>query len=385
MFFAPACSGREQAAKERVKPVKTLEIAEQTSPSVLSYSGIVSPGELKELSFKSSGRIGKIHVEKGQSIKKGDVLAELEDQDLRFALAAAEGQMEAARSAYEKALNGATAEEIKNAELNEKKARDAYTYALNNYKRAEALYTGGAISKNELEKAKLEADVRESELQQAKEALSQVKNGARSEDEKALLNQLKQAQADYEYKAGLVKDAVMTSDVDGYVVDILYERGELAPAGYPVAVVRTGEIVVNVGLSEKDAAAVKPGAKARIISGEKAVDGTVASVSHIPDAQTRTYNAEISVPENSMSLGAVVKADIITGSETGIWIPLVSMLSDGTDYVYLAKDGIAVKREVVIESVTGKLVKVKGLSTGERLVIEGMKSLKAGDRISIQN
>lgn len=379
------CSSQEKAAQERIKPVKTAEVKEQESPAILNYSGIVGSGELRKLAFKSTGRIGKIHAEVGQSVKKGDVLVELEGQDLQYALAAAKGQMGAVQSNYEKAMKGAAPEELRNAELNVKKAQDAYDYVITNYKRVEALYSSGAVSKNELEKVKLEADVRGSELKQAKEMLSQVKNGARSEDKKALFNQLEQAKADYEYKASLVKDAVMMADGDGYIVDILYEKGELVPAGYPVAIVRNESLVVNVGLSEKDLGRVMPGTKAKVEVGEKVVEGTVANISQVPDAQSRTYNIEITLSENSLNMGAVAKVEIVTGNEKGIWIPLTSMLSDGMDYVYLAKDNIAEKREIEILDIAGSMARVRGLTPGEKLVVEGMKRLRAGDGIAVLN
>ena len=383
VISATACSNQEKAVQERIKPVKTIEIKEQASPAVLSYSGIVGSGELKKLAFKSTGRMKKIYVKEGQSIKNGEVLLELEGQDLQYALTAAKGQMGAAESSYEKALNGAAPEDLKNSEFNVKKVQDAYDYVMSNYKRVEALYNSGAISKNELEKAKLEADVKESELNQAKELLSQVKNGARSEDKKALLSQLEQARADYEYKASLVKDAVMIADGEGYIVDILYEKGELVLAGYPAVVVRNESLIVNVGLAEKDLNRVMLGTIAKIGAGETTLEGTVTNISQVPDAQTRTYNIEITLGENSLNLGAVVKVDIIAGNESGIWIPMTSMLSDGMDYVYLAKDNIAEKREISIESITGSTAKVDGLKPGEQLVIEGMKRLRAGDGISV--
>ncbi|MHB1393189.1 MAG: efflux RND transporter periplasmic adaptor subunit [Clostridia bacterium] len=383
MISATACSNQVKAAQERIKPVRTIEVKEQASPVILNYAGIVGSSELKKLAFKSAGKIGKIQFEEGQRLKKGDVLVELELQDLQYALNAAKGQMGAAQSVYEKALNGAVPEELRNAELNVKKVQDAYDYVLSSYKRVEALYNSGAVSKNELEKAKLESDVKESELKQAKELLNQSKNGARSEDKKALLNQLEQAKADYEYKASLVQDAVMISEGEGYVVDVLYEKGELVPAGYPVVVVRSEGLAVNVGLSEIDFDRVMLGTKAKVSVGEKTVEGTVTNIAQVPDAQTRTYNIEISLEENSLNLGAVAKVEIITGNESGIWIPLTSMLSDGMDYVYLAKDNIAGKREIAIEGITGSMAKVKGLKPGEQLVVEGMKRLRAGDSISI--
>lgn len=380
---ATACSNQEKAVQQRIKPVKTIEVKERESPAILSYSGIVASSELKKLSFKSTGKIGEILVEEGQLIKRGDALVRLEEQDLKFALAAAKAQMGAASSTYEKAMNGATTEELRNAELNVKKAQDAYDYVINNYKKVEALCNSGAISKNEWEKAKLEVDVKESELNQAKELLSQVKNGARSEDKEALFSQLEQARADYEYKASLVKDAVMIADGDGYIVDILYEKGELVPAGYPAAVVRNEGLVVNVGLAEKDCSNVMPGTKANIKARGKTVEGTVTSKSQVPDSQTGTYNIEIAIEENTLNIGAVAKVEIITGDERGIWIPLTSMLSDGMDYVYLAKDNIAEKREITIEDIAGSMARIKGLKPGEQLVVEGMKRLRAGDGISV--
>lgn len=382
LISAAACSNQENAVQDRIKPVKTLELKEEESPAILSYSGVVGSGELKKLAFKSTGRIAKIHVKEGQNIKKGDVLIELEDKDLQYALAAAKGQMGAAQSAYEKALKGAAPEEIRNAELNVKKAQDAYDYIITNYNRVKALYDGGAVSRSELEKAKLEADVRESELKQAEEILSQLKGGARDEDKKALQNQLEQAKADYDHKASLLKDAAMISDVEGYMVDILYEKGELVPAGYPAVVIRSKDLVVNVGLAENDFGSVTIGTTARVSVGEKTAGGTVTNISQVPDTQTRTYNIEIAI-DDSFNLGAVAKVDIITGNESGIWIPLTSILSDGMDYVYLAKENIAEKREIIIEGISGSTAKVKGLETGEQLIVEGMKRLRAGDGISV--
>ncbi|HWQ31156.1 MAG TPA: biotin/lipoyl-binding protein [Negativicutes bacterium] len=382
MIAFSACTGSDKAAEVKVKPVKVIEVKEEVSPVKLDYSGLVASDELRKLSFKSGGRIGEIHVEKGQQIKAGDILVELEDQDLHFSLTAAEAMMGAAQSAYDKAVKGASSEEVRNAELNVKKAQDAYAFISTSYGRIENLYKTGAVSKNDMEKAKLEVDIREAELDQAKQLLSHVKTGARIEDKKALAKQLEQAKADYDYKASLVQDAVMTSDADGYVVEVLYKEGELVPPGYPVVVVRGNGTAVNVGLAEKDYDKVKPGMRANISSGTGSAEGSVKSIAQVPDAQSGTYEAEIDVSGGALNIGAVVDVEIITGTGKGIWIPLTSMLSDGMDYVYLAKGSIAEKREISIEEISGSNARVTGLLPGEQLVVEGMKRLRAGDGIS---
>jgi RND family efflux transporter MFP subunit len=269
------------------------------------------------------------------------------------------------------------------AELNVKKAQDAYDYTTDNLKRVEALYNGGGIPENELDKVKLDMDIRESEFKQAEEVLKQVRRGAREEDKEVLLHQLEQAKADYDFKKSLLEDAAINSQAEGFVVDVLYEEGEMVSAGYPAIVVRDESLVANVGLAERDFLKVSHGTAARVrVSGIEA-EGAVTNISQSPDNQSRTYNIEIALKRNDFNLGSIAKVDINAGSEKGIWVPITSMLSDGIDYVYLAKDGIAVKREINIESTNGARARVKGLNPGESLIIEGMKRLNTGDRIQV--
>lgn len=381
--LSAGCAGQDKAVQDRVKPVRVVEIKEESNPEILHYSGVIGSDELKKLAFKSSGRIDKIYVEKGQRIKPDDVLAELDKKDLEFGLEASRAQMEAARAVYEKALKGADAEELKNAELNVKKAQDAYDFAADNYKKIETLYSSGGISKNELDKVKLELDLRDSELKQAEETLKQVKRGAREEDKKALFNQFEQAKADYEFKKSLLEDASIKSGAEGFVVDVLYEEDEMVSAGYPVIVVRDDSLIVNVGLAERDLNKVALGTTAEVRVGGNEAEGVVTSISQSPDSQSRTYNIQLSLKRNDFSLGSIAKVGLNIGAVRGIWIPITSMLSDGIDYVYIAKDGIAEKREVVIEGTEGAKALVKGLNPGEKLIVEGMKRLNAGDRIEI--
>lgn len=383
LAFMTACTDRQAEDAKEGKPVNIMALKEETNSTVLEYTGVVNSRELRKMAFKSPGRIRKIHVEKGQRVKRGDTLAELDTTDLEYALEASKAQMEAARSTYQKALNGATAGELKNAEINVKKAQDVYNNTLDTYKKMEILYDNGAISKQDIDRVKLELEIRESELEQAQEILNQLRDGVRDEDRQALLNQFKQAEADYEYKAGLLEDAFMKADMDGFIADILYREGEMAQAGYPVIVMGSDELIVSVGIAEEDLNKVMHGAKSVIKVDGIETEGVVVNISKIPDAATRTYNAEISFKKESISVGAVVKVDITVGEEKGIWIPITAIISEGADYVYLVRDGTALKREVSVQAVTGSKVRVTGLEEGESLITEGMRKLKAGERVTI--
>ncbi|MCR4429677.1 MAG: biotin/lipoyl-binding protein, partial [Tepidanaerobacteraceae bacterium] len=245
------CTKRPAEAPERIKPVKVMELKKESTAVVLQYTGIIEAEEMRRLSFKSSGKLKEVFVKKGDKVEAGQLLAALDTEDLEYSLKASEAQMKAALAQYRKAVNGADPEDIKKLELNVKKAQDSYNYTLASYKRIEALYNGGAVSKDDLDKAKLELDVKEAELQQAKEAYNQAKDGTRAEDRETLLNQAEQARAQYEHNRSLLDDASLKSDAKGSVVDILYKKGEMVSASYPVIVLRSESQVVNVGLSSK--------------------------------------------------------------------------------------------------------------------------------------
>lgn len=386
MLFTAGCSKQlpDTALEEKKKPVKVVSVKEEVRPITLAYTGVAGAEELKKLAFQSPGKIAKVMVERGQPVQKGQQLAQLDTKDLEYALVAAKGQLEGAQAQYDKVVNGAVPEEIKRVEINVKKARDAYHFADENYKKMLKLYEEGAISKNDLDKAKLELDMREADLHGARETEKQVKNGARAEDQAAARGQLEQARADYSHKKRLLEEATLTADTDGYVVDVLYQEGEMVGAGYPVVVIRNNKQVVNVGLTSKDLGKVQIGMKAKVRMGNTEWEGEVTNIGQMPDSQSRTYSVQIALPENALPMGTVVKVDLIVGEERGIWIPIPSILTDGEDYVFVVKDAKAYKRKIALGEATGAYVKVQGLQDGEALVIEGMKKLEDKDQVSVQ-
>lgn len=381
-----SCSVKSEGAdnEEVLKPVKVVEIREEVIPVKLDYIGTVLSDQMKKVAFKSSGKIESISIKKGQSIKKGDVLAKLDTTDLEFALKASKAQMEGARAQYNKALNGAAQEDIKKAEENLNKARAAYDFSKQSFANIENLYKNEAVSRLDYDRAKLDMDIRKSELNQAEEVYTQVVNGTRQEDKKMLLSQLEQAKADYEYKSTLVEDASLKSDVDGYVVDILYKEGEMVPSGYPVIVIRNNNQIVKTGLSQNDYSKIKVGTRVKLEEGELLAEGVVASVEQVPDAQTRTYGVEVSINESPFQIGAIVKVSFIIGEENGISVPISSIISNGQDYVYIVDaQNRVVKKQVELGEAKGSLVVVEGVSSGDKVVVEGMKRLNDKDKVNI--
>lgn len=385
LLLFTSCSNHEEVTfQSRIKPVKIIKIQEENRPVALNYIGVVVADEMMKIAFESSGKIEKVFVDKGEKIKKGDILAKLDTQDLKYALEASKTSLEVAKSQYEKSINGARNEEIKQAEVNVKKAQDVYKFAKDNYVKVNKLFDKGAVSQNKLDKAKLEMDISELDLNSAKEIENQVKNSVREEDKKTLLNQMKQAKIDYDYKKDLLEAAELKADIDGYVVDVLYKEGEIISAGYPIVLIRNENQIVDVGLSQNDTSEVKLGDRVIIKANSIKATGKISNIAQVPNLETRTYGTEISLNENKFQLGTIVEIQIVTGEEKGIWIPITSILSNGIDYVFIVKEDKALKKKIEIIEVQGTRVRINGLSAGEYLVIEGMKRLGDGDKVIIQ-
>jgi len=369
-------------------PVKTLEVKDESYPISLEYEGITGGSEVRKLSFKSSAKVSKIYVSKGQHVKKGDKLVDLDKSDLNLAAKASKSQVDAASAQYNKSVNGAQEEDINKAEIAVKNAEDNYNYYKDLYDKNVKLYESGAVSKQQVDSVKLQADSTESVLNNAKQTLQQLQNGSREEDKQALLAQLNTAKANYDSKVNLVQDASMTADTDGYVVDVLCKEGEMQAAGNPVVLFRSENQVITVGLSDDDVKRVQVGTKTQVKIDDITADGEIINIVQMADKQSGTYSAEVkllnTIDNSKFYIGETVKVCISVGEKNSIWIPISSIQNDGEDYVFTVENGHAVKKNITLGNTNENKASVEGLKAGDKLVVEGMKNLKAGYQVTVK-
>lgn len=387
IFTLAGCKGNnpEESKMLEKKPVKVIEVKEESATIELQYIGIVMPEEVKKLSFKSSGKIASIKVLEGQKVKKGQTLALLDTKEIGFSVNAAKAAKDAAQAQYNKAINGATEEDINIAAANAAKAEKAYEFSKDNYERALKLYEAGGLSKQEMEGTKLELDIRQQEYNGAKSLLSQAQKGSREEDKDALKAQIDQANADLSYKLSMANDANMKADMDGYIMDVLSKDGEIVSGGYPIIILGSDINIVKFGLTQEDAAQVNIGDSVRVESQEKSFYGKIKSIDKIMDSETRTYSARAVLEDCFLPSGTIVRIYIPTQEYNAINIPLTSIMRGNYDYVYIVEGEQIKKRQIELGKVRDDMVEVSGIMKGEKLVIEGMKKINDRDMVKIIN
>ena len=247
-----------------VVPVRVSEIKESFIEDILVYQGVISPVSVEMVSFKSSARLGAFNGEVGDLIQAGEALVELDLTELALAYDASDKQFRAAEAEYNRALTGARPEDIALAVISADKASTAVNYLEDQASDIQALYDEGFISQAELEGMALELNLAKSDLALALKTLEKANNGSQEEVVEAAKAQMSLASINKEVQQSLLEDASYIPSNPRIIGDQMYEIGELVPAGYPVAIVRSLEQSVVIGVSRKDLDIITTGQKVKI-------------------------------------------------------------------------------------------------------------------------
>jgi len=121
-----ACSedaSQQIAADSIVRPAKILTVQATQNNTMLSYPAIIDSQNLTTLAFEVGGRLSKISVVDAQHVKRGELLAKLDQQNLNAKLTSAQAQYNNANKEYQRALRLIKADAISRSELDKRKSQ----------------------------------------------------------------------------------------------------------------------------------------------------------------------------------------------------------------------------------------------------------------------
>src|SRR5262249_11026303 len=98
LCLAVGCSSRESKEAEVVRPVKTLVVAGVNKPDVRSFPGKVEAAKSVDLAFQVPGLLLKEPGKEGERVAKGQVIAQLRQDEFQARMKAAQGQLDQARA-----------------------------------------------------------------------------------------------------------------------------------------------------------------------------------------------------------------------------------------------------------------------------------------------
>ena len=342
MALLAGCKGEAAAPQEAVRPVKVAVVAEAPSSRTLTYSGVVRSRIDSAMGFRVAGKIVQRSVNVGDRVDVGQVIARLDETDLKLAETAAKAAVVSARS-----------------------RRD--------------------VANDHLERAKVLLP---------KEIISQAAYDTRRNELEAAAAGLETAEAQLRQAINAVGYATLQADKAGLVTAVTAEPGQVVGAGQAVVTLADAtETEIAVAVPEQDAGRLSIGqpAKVTLWAGSRAsVQGRIREIAGQADPASRTYAVRIAVnaPPQTMRLGMTASVSLSIQDESApMIVPLTAVTeSDGGTVVFVvdAANQVVRKTAVGVGDVADAGIRIaNGLQAGDMVVTAGVQFLRDGMRVRV--
>ncbi|BBG60276.1 putative efflux pump membrane fusion protein [Providencia rustigianii] len=240
---------------------------------------------------KAKGRVIERHIERGDDVKKGQLLLTLESPELQAQYAALKAAKDQAQAQLDQSLHGTREETLRDLQASLAQANSQYQNASREFTRLNNLLGKGYVSINELDNARKAKEVAFQQVQSAKARLEEGKNGDRIElrqQYEAAVNQAQQKLAEIQVQ---IDDLQVKAPVDGEVGPIPAEIGELFNAGSPLlSLISLPQSYFVYNLREDILVGVKKGNKVQLVIpalGDKTVEAEVRYIAPKGDYATK--------------------------------------------------------------------------------------------------
>lgn len=355
----PARGGGAPGGGRGAAPM-TVDTAPASRQEIIDYVTVVGNliGESTvDVAPRVNGRIESINVRLGDRVTKGQVIAKMENFDVREQVKQAEASLELAR---------ATARQR---EFDLKASQTTL-------ERQKNLYDRQLQTKQTLEDAEARYNASMAQVDVAKAQVMQTQ--ARLDELKITLG-----------------NTTILSPSEGFVGKRNLDPGAFAGANTAVvSIVDISSVRLVANLVEKDFRRVTPGIEAQVevdaFPGEK-FSGKVSRVAPVFDSATRTATMEIEVPNPGYRLKPGMYARVqltVDRRPDALAVPRAAVVDvEGKRGVYLVDDG-NVARFAPVRTGLQDAVRVEileGLNEGQRVITTGAMALRNGDRVQLLN
>jgi RND family efflux transporter MFP subunit len=288
-------------------------------------TGTLEASEVLNLVSETQGKIIKIYKQKGDWVSAGNVIAKVDDEVIAANVLTAEANYEQSQKDVE---------------------------------RFTRLSKENAITKRDLEQSAIGLKKAKADLINARKALGNTS---------------------------------IKAPIAGYINNDFITEGQLLGGGSSICeIVNNNKLKLNIKVSENEVYKIKKGQSVTIrlsVFPDKAIIGHITSIAEKADA-AMTFNVEITLVNDAkihLKSGLYAEAELPVKNGEKIIVSKRSIVgSMENPVVYIASNGKAVRRELIVSQSNNKQIEVlRGLSVGEELIVSGQLNLKNGDDINI--
>lgn len=379
------------------EPLVAVQVAAAKHDSIsktVSSEAVVYPLEQAVITPKITSTIRKFYVQRGTHVKKGELLAQLENADLASAAEQSQGEYEEAQAGYVTTTGASLPQQIQKAELDAAAAQAAYEAQKKVYDARKELFDEGAIPRRDLDTAQVLLAQAVSQNEQAQKQLADLNRLGKAQALKSANGQLAAAKGKYLNAKAMLSYSEIHSPIDGVVTDRPLYEGELATANQPIlTVMNTAKLIAKAHIVQSEAVQLKVGDDAEIYvrSVDQPIKGRVMLISPALDPGSTTIEVWVEAikpgpalkPGMSVSLQATVQTD-----KNALVVPASAVFRspEGNEYVMVAgSDSKAHQTNVKVGIRNKEFAEIQsGLKDGDSIIIAGAYGLPDGAKITVE-
>jgi RND family efflux transporter MFP subunit len=375
LLIVVAVAGWAWSTRADAVPVKTTAVRAESGGgaavgAVLNASGYVTARRRATVSSKVTGKVLEVFVEEGKAVHKGQVLARLDDSQVRASLVVGEAQLETAK-------RGAAEDEarLREAELT--------------LGRREQLVKEQVISKSELDSARAEVESLRARIEVAHQQVRVAES---------IVNQRRTDLVDMEVRAPFDGVAISKDAQAGEMISPVSAGGGFTRTGVATIVDMTS-LEIEVDVNESYINRVRAGMPVEAVL-DAYPDWRIPAhvIATIPSADRQKATVRVRIgfeqldPRILPDMGVKVSflnerpANEGAGQRPRLLVPKSAVRSaDGRSIVFVMHEDRVERRAISIGSTIGNDTEVlSGINAGERVVVDAPQTLKDGDKVKVQ-
>lgn len=378
IFVLAACGkGKDETPKVEKKPrsVRYIIAKDKSSEFQRVFAGNIISETESNLSFRVSGTIIKKYAKLGDYVKKGQVLAEIDNEDYKLDVENAAAQYESSKA------------KLAEADAQMKSAKASLINSKNEYARIEKLYYDDNVSKSQYDSSKANRDVTESQLSQFEAYKKSAQSNLKASEMKLAQSKLK------------LSYTRLTAPENGFIVSEEREENETVSSGTPVYIMSMGEkLQTETFIPETLIGLLENGQKVSVeISAfpGKVYRGEIKEIGTSSKGYGNTFPVKVELLEKDdlikPGMSSKISFDLNQKSDNRMLIPISALDQNpaGEKYVYVVKEvknavGNAVKSIVTIGEITSDGVEIlSGIKAEDYVITSGVTQITEGQEVSV--
>jgi len=395
VLIAAGCARKEESTTEPATPVQTATVQRTAIRRIITARAILFPCDQAVVMPKLSAPVREFYVNRGDHVRKGQLLAQLENSDLAASAMEAKSMVNEAEAGYHNTTAATLPEEIAKAQSEAQSAKEVLSAAQKLYESRKQLLEEGALPRRQVDEANVAFVQARSQYEVAAKHLDTLEKVGKDAGIKQAQAQVDATQGRYRSAQAQLEYSRITSPLTGVITDRPLYTGEMASPSTPLlTVMDISQVIARANVPAEQLKLLKVGDQAVIVAADASagLPGKVTVISSALDANSTTAEVWIKAanPGELLKPGTSVQVSIVAETiPNAIVIPSAAILpsDEGPAMVLIfGADSLAHERRIEIGIRESDKVQVlKGLEPGERVIVVGGFGLEDKVKVRIEN